>query len=106
MKSIFIVLGVTGENEDQRSWLVKAFPSEREALAYIEKLEATYQSFDDEEGSEDQLIQSMKELDENFEFDHETGTEYSITECPFESSAKPINRSDENRRPTGKRPRK
>lgn len=88
MKSIFIVLGVTGENEQQRSWLVKAFPSEESALHYIEKLEATYQSATDDEDfnqeSEDELIEAMKALDENFEFDADTGTEYSITECPFE----------------------
>lgn len=109
MKSIFIVLGVTGENEEQRSWLVKAFPSERDALTFIEKLESTYETFadeeDEQEDSQDRLIEAMRELDENFEFDPETGTEYSITECPFESSAKPAGRfRDESRPPRGQAP--
>ncbi len=87
MKSIFIVLGVTGENEQQRSWLAKAFPSEQAALAFIDKLESTYGALADDEDGDDRLIESMKSLDENFEFDQETGTEYSVTECPFEGSA-------------------
>lgn len=101
MKSIFIVLGATGENEQQRSWLVKAFPSESEAMTFIDKLESTYESLADEEDEvdEDQLFQSMKEWDENFEFDPETGTEYSITECPFQSSQRPTASSSSDRRP-------
>ncbi|MGZ5280060.1 MAG: hypothetical protein ACXWC9_08965 [Pseudobdellovibrionaceae bacterium] len=93
MKMIFIVLGETGENEQHRSWLVKAFPTEKDALSFIENLESAYHTFADEDEeldkeSEDQLIDSMRELDENFEFDPETGTEYSITECPFEAGSK------------------
>ena len=103
MKSIFIVLGVTGEDDQQRSWLVKAFPSERDAIAYIDKLESTYQNYADEENFdeaiEDQLVSVMKNLDENFEFDPQTGTEYSITECPFEDSARPANPPRSDRRP-------
>lgn len=103
MKSIFIVLGVTGENDQQRSWLVKAFPSEREAMAFIDKLESTYESYANEEDfdkeAEEQLVEAMRDLDENFEFDAETGTEYSITECPFEGSARPPNRPSEDRHP-------
>jgi hypothetical protein len=116
MKSIFIVLGVTGENEQQRSWLVKAFPSEKEALGFIEKLESTYQSFADEEEfdqrMEDELVESMKALDENFEFDPETGTEYSITECPFEGSAMHMGRPHRDESPSrgsrgaGRRPQR
>lgn len=103
MKSIFIVLGATGENEQQRSWLVKAFPSEQEAESFIDKLESTYQSFADEEESEEvdeeQLLESMRELDENFDFDPETGTEYSITECPFQGSQRSVSPSSGDRRP-------
>jgi hypothetical protein len=94
MKSIFIVLGETGGNDQQRSWLVKAFPSEQAAVSFIDKLESAYQSVSDEneeldQESEERLIKVMQSLDENFDFDSETGTEYSITECPFEGLAKP-----------------
>lgn len=108
MKSIFIVLGETGENNQQRSWLVKAFPSEETAVSFIGKLESTYQSVADEDEeltpeSEEQLIRAMQALDENFDFDSETGTEYSITECPFEGfAAKPAQRQRPNRE--GQRP--
>jgi hypothetical protein len=105
MKSIFIVLGETGENDQQRSWLVKAFPSEETAVTFISKLESTYQSVADEneeltEETEKQLIEAMQRLDENFDFDSETGTEYSITELPFEGAATPTQSSGrDGRRP-------
>jgi len=103
MKSIFIVLGETGENEQQRSWLVKAFPTETDALSFVELLESTYHSFAEEneeleKEAEEQLVESMRDLDENFELDPETGTAYSITICPFEGSTKPT-----GRRPQGDR---
>jgi hypothetical protein len=105
MKSIFIVLGETGENDSQRSWLVKAFPSEEAAVSFIGKLESTYQSVagEDEElsqESEEQLVQAMQALDENFDFESETGTAYSITELPFEGFAKPVQKpSRDGQRP-------
>jgi hypothetical protein len=105
MKSIFIVLGETGGNDQQRSWLVKAFPSERMAVSFIDKLESAYQSVSDEneeldQESEERLIKVMQGLDENFDFDSETGTEYSITECPFEDFAQSAQRpSGDGQRP-------
>lgn len=102
MKSIFIVLGETGAEDQQRSWLVKAFPSEETAVSFIDKLESTYQSVakEDEElneESEQQLVHAMQALDGNFDFDSETGTEYSITECPFEGFVKPAHTSGQGR---------
>ena len=85
---IYIVYGETGECEDRRDWIAKAFKTKRKANSYWNKLDywlkenkinwrglyARNKYFDSE--FKNSLINPF---DPNFEFDY-TGTSYYIVE--------------------------
>lgn len=88
---IYLVWGDTGEYEDAREWVVKAFKKKEDAQALVDflnkkckELECSTNnykqlySFEEEEGRD----QKMKVFDPHFSCDY-TGTHYSLGVCEY-----------------------
>lgn len=81
--TIFIIKGTTGEYSDRRTWMVRAYPTEQQAIDFVTALaEKAHElgvhshgasEWDDDDGVK---LKAMQELDPNCDHIDYTGVRY------------------------------
>ena len=88
MKTIFVIIGETGEYSDRSEWLVRAVRTEDRAQKFIRELEFTYRSvqakgYGSQREKDAATRKCMSKLDPDFSEDY-TGTSYYYGEVTIE----------------------
>jgi hypothetical protein len=89
-KTLYVVMGTTGEYSDRSEWPVAAVEGEESAKQYVRALERQYQSIPpslkEDRWKNREKVKALMTLDPQFDEDY-TGTQWFFSEVPFVDAA-------------------